>query len=385
MIHSRRIRNAMAGFGMTLVAALSVSGQMQSHLLPRTVEEFAQRSRLPEVDRAPHEPVAATGAFIDAGRGPIPVHVPASYDPAVPAPLVILLHGYTNTGEEQEAYMQFAPLVDDYGFLYLYPTGTTDFVGNPFWNATDACCDLFGSGVDDSGYLLDVIGQMQGQYNVDPRRIYFIGHSNGGFMSYRMACDHAETVAAIASLAGATFLDPSDCAPAAPVHTLQIHGTSDAVIGYDGGCIPLGGCYPGAVETTEQWASFNACDPDGDPSPPDLDLVATIEGAETEVLRFDLDCAAGGSAELWSMAGAGHSPVLTSAFRVLVIEYLLAHPRPSPCPADFDGSGDVGFADLLAILASWGVCSRCPQDLDGDGVVGFGDLLEVLAAWGECL
>ncbi|NNF41605.1 MAG: VCBS repeat-containing protein [Phycisphaerales bacterium] len=55
-----------------------------------------------------------------------------------------------------------------------------------------------------------------------------------------------------------------------------------------------------------------------------------------------------------------------------------------PCPADLDGSGDVGFGDLLAVLSSWGPCEACPEDLDGDGSVGFGDLLAVLSAWGAC-
>lgn len=371
---------------ITLFAALSlgaVAAAPQRPAAQPSVEAFAEASRLPEVDRYDHGPLPVAGEFIDAGRGPIPVHVPASYDPAVPTPVVILLHGYTNTGEEQEAYLQFAPLVDEFRFLYLYPTGTTDIFGNPFWNATDACCDLFGSGVDDSGYLRDVIEQMQIHFNVDPRRIYFIGHSNGGFMSYRMACDHSETVAAIASLAGATFLDPSDCSPAMPVHTLQIHGTSDAVIGYDGGCIPFGGCYPGAVETTEQWATFDGCALIGEPGE-DLDLVATIAGAETEVVRYVTGCDAGGSAELWTMVGGGHSPSFHPSFREMVMVYLLSHPKPSGCPADLDGDGQVGFADLLALLASWGRCSGCAPDIDGDGVIGFADLLAVLSAWGSC-
>jgi hypothetical protein len=56
----------------------------------------------------------------------------------------------------------------------------------------------------------------------------------------------------------------------------------------------------------------------------------------------------------------------------------------APCPADIDGSGDVGFQDLLALLAAWGPCPGCPEDLDGSGEVGFQDLLELLAAWGPC-
>ena len=56
-----------------------------------------------------------------------------------------------------------------------------------------------------------------------------------------------------------------------------------------------------------------------------------------------------------------------------------------PCPADLDESGDVGFPDLLALLAAWGPCKGdCPEDLDASGDVGFHDLLLLLAAWGRC-
>ena len=328
--------------------------------------------------------IAAAGAFIDVGRGPIPVHVPATYDPGTPTPLVILLHGYTNTGPEVESWMQFATLVDEYEFLYLYPTGTSDFFGNPFWNATDACCNLFGSGVDDSGYLRDVIAEMQSLYNVDPRRIHFAGHSNGGFMSYRMACDYGDVVAAITSLAGATYLDPLDCTPASPVHTLQIHGTADGVIGYNGGCIPLGGCHPGAVATTEQWAAYDGCSPVGAPQPDPLNLDSGIPGDETQVTRYADGCAPGGSAELWTINGGAHSPNLSGDFSRLVIEFLLAHPKPADCPADLNDDGEVGVVDLLVLLGAWGPNPGHPADLNGDGEVGVVDLLELLANWGAC-
>ena len=132
---------------------------------------------------------------IDLGRGPVNVHVPTGYDPQNPAPLVMLLHGYTSSGQETEDVVQFTPLADQYGFIYLFPDGQTDILGSRYWNATQACCDFFGN-ADDSGYLLSLIEEVENQLSVDPRRIYVTGHSNGGFMAYRMACDHAGKVAA---------------------------------------------------------------------------------------------------------------------------------------------------------------------------------------------
>ena len=349
----------------------------------RRYEQLVRES-LP-VPAPPSGEAAQAGDTIDAGRGPLTVHVPASYDGSTPTPLVILLHGYTNTGQEVEDWMQFAGLVDQYEFLYLYPTGTSDFLGNPFWNATDACCDLFGSGVDDAGYLRDVISRMQADYNVDPDSIHFAGHSNGGFMSYRMACDYADVVSSIASLAGATYLDPGDCTPVLPVHTLQIHGTADTVIPYGGGCVPLGGCHPGAVATVETWAAYDGCTLAGQADPTPIDIDATIPGDETDIVRYDTGCLAGGSAELWTVNGGPHSPTFSADYNNLVIEWLLAHHRsPTGCTADLDGNGDVGINDFLDLLAAWGPNPGHPADLDGDGHVGISDFLELLANWGPC-
>ena len=325
--------------------------------------------------------VASAGDdIIDIGRGPVVVHIPSSYDGVTPVPLLLLLHGYTSTGAAAEAYLQFAPVAEEAGMLYLHPDGTEDSLGNPFWNATDACCDLFGSGVDDSGYLRTLIDTVRDLYVVDDRRIYLAGHSNGGFMSYRMACDHADLIAAVASLAGATWLDPADCQPSEPVHVLQIHGTSDTTIFYNGGC--LASCYPGALETVELWADSDGCSLTPAPGLP-LDLVPGLRGAETEVLRYEMGCLPGGSAELWSIQGGGHSPAFSGTFAQTVVDFLLAHPEA--CVGDFDGSGTIDTTDLLALLAAWGPCPEpCPQNLDGRPGVGAGDLLMLLSRWGDC-
>src|SRR5439155_20820686 len=119
------------------------------------------------------------------------------------------------------------------------PDGTVDGNNNHFWNATDGCCDFGKTGVDDSSYLAGLIDEIASKYKVDPKRVYFMGHSNGGFMSYRMACDHADRVAAIVSLAGATFADDSKCKPTAPVAVVEVHGNADPTVPYDGqGVVP---------------------------------------------------------------------------------------------------------------------------------------------------
>ena len=124
---------------------------------------------------------------VDAGRGPITVYFPDSYDPGNPLPVVLLLHGYTSSGAEVESWLDLLALVDSREFIYAHPDGIQDFFGFRFWNATDACCNIFGIPVDDSQYLADLLDEIELVLAVDPRRVHFMGHSNGGFMSHRMA------------------------------------------------------------------------------------------------------------------------------------------------------------------------------------------------------
>lgn len=266
---------------------------------------------------------------IDVGRGPVSVHVPPSYDSETPMPLVLLLHGYGGSGVGIENYWNFTPLADEFGFLYLHPDGRTTTDPIRFWSATPACCNFYGAPDDDTDYLLALINEMKSQYNVDSLRVYMAGHSNGGFMSHRMACDNSDTIAAIASVAGATFPNPNDCLPTGNVHVLQIHGTSDDLILYAGGfTYPAPeGEYTGAVETVEQWAAKNGCDIVADTSAPNIDLDRGLAGTETTVTRYIDSCNPRGSAELWSIVGGGHSPALSATFSRQVVEFLYDHPK----------------------------------------------------------
>ena len=206
----------------------------------------------------PHAALAGT-VLVDAGRGDVLVRVPESGSP--PFPLVVFLHGYNSNAAESEAFFAFGDKSEAAGMLYATPNGTQDLLALRFWNATDACCDFFDSGVDDSTYLVNLVAAIDLAVGVDPHRRFFIGHSNGGFMSYRMACDHADELAGVVSIAGATFDDAADCAPLRPVSTLQIHGTSDTVIQFGGGTLPgADGPYPGAPETAATWAAYNGCE-----------------------------------------------------------------------------------------------------------------------------
>ncbi len=270
--------------------------------------------------------LAQTKTTIDAGRGEIPLVVPSIYKQELAAPLIVLLHGYGSSGAGQENYMKFSALSDRYGFLLATPDGTEEPSPEKrrFWNASKACCNFFATPLDDSAYVMNIIKTVQAQYNIDTRRIYLIGHSNGGFMSYKAAYEHSDVIAGIASLAGAeaTELMP---APANPVHILQIHGTADGTIAYAGSDI-RGNTYPGAEETVARWAAYNGCTTDGKVIGT-LDLERNLDGLETTRTSFAEGCAIGGSTELWTIADGSHIPAISDTFSEEVVEWLLARPK----------------------------------------------------------
>ena len=251
--------------------------------------------------------------------------IPSSYSKDTSLPLVVLLHGYGATGAMQESYMKFESVAETNKFILVYPDGTVDSSGRRFWNATDACCDFF-SAVADDVYLLSILKEMESSYSIDAKRIYFVGHSNGGFMSYRMACKYPDRIAAIASLAGASFFKATDCGAKSSVSVLQVHGTKDETILYEGGQI-LGTSYPGAVASASQWATFNQCTQNAVTRSSKFDLEPNITGDETSVTAWT-NCQNSSEVELWTMEGAAHIPTLKATFATKIWEFFAAHPKP---------------------------------------------------------
>lgn len=266
------------------------------------------------------------------------VYIPSSYDAQTAMPLVILLHGYTGTGAGQESYMQFQPLAEARGFLYCYPDGTTDRWGNHFWNGTEGGGDFGNTGVDDAGYLRRLIEEIEGRLAVDRKRIHLIGHSNGGRMAYRMACESAGLIAGMVSLAGMPSVDPSQCAPTEPVNILHIHGTADDIDPYGGGAL-TSPSFPanmpasaGALHAVRTWAEYNGASAPVADAAPSMNLSLDVSGLDTVITRYT-NAPPGGAVELWTINGGSHGPTLysgnsASEFAPRVIDWLRAHPKP---------------------------------------------------------
>jgi len=244
---------------------------------------------------------------------------PADWDQSDPLPLVVLLHGFSANSALQDLLLGYSDQVEPLRFLLVLPEGTVNANGQQFWNAMPACCDFGNTGVDDVGYLMALVDEAIELANVDLSRIYFSGHSNGGFMSFRMACEYPDRIAGIAPLAGATYLDPADCAVGEGLHVLAIHGELDgqgdgARVDYNG--VP--GSYPSAEDAVTRWAGRGDCATPGRQGDR-YDFVNSVDGAETRSLVFD-GCTK--DVELWTIEQTGHVPIVNDDYSFSVLSWL---------------------------------------------------------------
>lgn len=266
---------------------------------------------------------------IGGDERPAEVDIPTDYDPTVSHPLVMVLHGHGADGLSQTGYFQLFDFVDEKQFVLIYPDGTLNEDDERYWNGA-GCCDPTGS-VDDVTYLSGLIEEAKQTYNIDSNRVYLIGHSNGGFMSFRMVCEASELITAIVSLAGSTFDDPADCQPATvPVSVLAVHGTADDTIEYEGGTLDIGGGsfgFPGAIETIERVASAGGCDTDSPTDEGSVDLVPALDGAETDKVAYSTGCDEGIDAGLWTINEGGHVPFFSTDFADMTTDWLFRHTR----------------------------------------------------------
>jgi polyhydroxybutyrate depolymerase len=193
------------------------------------------------------------------------VHVPPGYDASRPAPAVLAFHGFGSSEPEMESLTGLSTLADTEGFLAVYPRGLNapELGVGPHedtrgWNG-GACCYPARGVSNDVAFVDALLADLDTRVCVDPRRTYAMGFSNGGFFSYRLACERASRFAAIAPVAGTEGATP--CTPSRPVPVLAFHGTADAVIHYAGGnnLGRFGGAYPSAEESVRRWAGRNGC------------------------------------------------------------------------------------------------------------------------------
>lgn len=216
------------------------------------------------------------------------LYVPQSYDASKPAPLILNYHGFTNNIDIQYNQSNFQQLAEDNQFIFVTPQGLGFLPG---W----AINNNFGGNEDDLGFSDALINKIQEDYNINEKRIYATGFSNGGFFSYRLACELSPRIAAVASVAGSmtrVWIDNNQCQPQHPTAVLQITGTNDGVISINGN-----GTNEPIQDVMEYWSAVN----NGDPTPD----VIQLGGGTTRSIWDNGDN--GVTAEFIRVQGKGHS------------------------------------------------------------------------------
>lgn len=162
------------------------------------------------------------------------LHVPKNYSDTQAVAVVLVFHGYGGNAAGMESGSGFSTLADQQGFLAVYPQGLPDKQTNkPFW----AEIGPIDYGVDDVLFVSDILNNLQQTYCVDAHRIYATGFSNGGGVTNLLACRMAGRIAAFAPLSANAYAIPGGCHPGRPVPLLNMHGTADPLLPYNG--IPL--------------------------------------------------------------------------------------------------------------------------------------------------
>ena len=218
------------------------------------------------------------------------LHVPATYDPTKRTPMVFVFHGYTMTNTQIATASHFAAAADKHGMIALFPQG----IQNSF-NAGDCCGIAQSDGVDEIAFANAMIAAIDGEYCLDAKRVFSAGFSNGGFLSYRLACELSDKIAAVAPVAGGLRIDASACKPKRPVPLLHIHGTNDLLVPYNGGGV--GAIHPVSY-SIDAFKTKNGC----------------AAGAGTGVYTKDdvsctkwSGCTDGADVELCTVTGGGHA------------------------------------------------------------------------------
>lgn len=166
------------------------------------------------------------------------VHVPPSYDPNRPTPVILNFHGGGGNPKSQRTITTMDQASDKFGFIVVYPQGTgAKFkLINPHgytWNAGTCCGWAMQQGIDDVGYTRAMLDDLARQFNIDKKRVYATGISNGAMMCYRLACELSDRIAAIAPVAGP--MGVTGCHPPRPVSVMHFHGAADQFAPYAGG------------------------------------------------------------------------------------------------------------------------------------------------------
>ena len=304
------------------------------------------------------------------------------------APLIINLHGYTGSAFGQLIYSEMNDVADANGIAICYPEGSVDDFGFQHWNS-----GIIGDTVDDIGFLTSLAGALQIEYNLDPERTFSCGFSNGGMMSYHLACNSPDTFKAVAAVSGSmTTPTYTNCNSGPAVPVFAIHGTLDLVVPYNGSDIPVAGwgTFQSVDEVMLFWDEHNSCSAVEEGS---LDNVSLFDFCTVDTWKWS-DCDGGNENWLYRVNGGGHTwpgAIPAIAFGNTNQDFVaseeiwnfFAQYQPVVgCPGDFNFDGFVDTSDVLFMLSDFGCLANCLTDMTNDDITGTVDLLVFLSVFG---
>jgi len=233
------------------------------------------------------------------------VHLPPGFDDAAPTPVLLTLHGGGGTALSVQGFTRMNQVSNQKGFLAVYPQGFTETLSGFSWaDGRGAGADE--DGIDDVGFIDKLIDTLAADYNIDTRRVYVCGFSNGGFMSQRLACVLPERFAAVGGLG--CSMDTSlfaNCDPSRPVPMIYVSGTADPFVPFEGGEM-LGDVTPIVpVDSAVQfWVDHNGCRT----AQPVVAIRDSVTDDNSTAQRFDFtDCDRGAEVRFFKLIGAGHT------------------------------------------------------------------------------
>ena len=227
------------------------------------------------------------------------IHVPQSYDGRASVPLVFGFHGGGGTAERFKDYSDFTRKADEEGFIVIFPQGTKiNRLGGGTWNGGGGnYVPAERDKVDDIGFVKAMLADIKSKYKIDTKRIYATGMSNGGMISYDLACNMSDVFAAVAPIS--TTMTARSCTPENPVAVLHIHGTDDNRVPVEGGKPEskiLSQDWPPVFDGIHAWEKNNQCS---------VDKKLVFLKDDTEC--WTKSCAAGTSVSYCMVEGMGHT------------------------------------------------------------------------------
>ena len=192
------------------------------------------------------------------------VHVPSAYSTSRPIPLVFSFHGGGGNMDYQanDRYYGQISKSEQASYVAVFPNGVSKLRSGKFatWNAGHCCGSARDENVDDVGFVRAIIKSLSDRLNIDQKRIFADGISNGGMMAYRLACEMPDVFRAIASVAGTD--NTKTCTPKAPISILHIHARDDELELFDGGAGRKSSkvtSFVSVPDSISKWSQFNGC------------------------------------------------------------------------------------------------------------------------------